>query len=1245
MVIKNKYGHTWWGKEWLNAFSNIDIQNRLTHGKSYLNNSENIRDIVITGEGLVASVKSDKPKPYTVKIKMKNYTNDDKFKILEILNKNKNYISSMLLGKINEEFIDELKKNEIKIFPKNWSDIEANCDCDDWAVPCKHIVAVMYIIANKIDKNPFLIFEIHNYNIKSDLEKHGYDFSSSSTFINNPYETIENKKIEKKEKSYKKIDFSKINDIKNKIFSLLNENPLFNEGKDFKKILESYYDDISEKADSIIENKDISYSCKTYDLKDVDFYISQNFDYFLGKLNCNNKNYIFSVANLDRLMHFFANSSIEERDTYNDRVKSIYNIYNFSLVLAKNNAFVPEILFISKNNYRIRWIPALFDEHIKEIYNSIVENIDQVILKNVKFEEEGKIVYELTKMDQRLSNIESNNLKEYKYIIEKMYLERYIKKLDTILGKKEYTISQDIPTKYVLEEIYSQINITDLYKKESLKKISVEESINEIVNIFITYFNLGITTKKIGISDDKILKTFFYGERYEVSNFYESEIPENIKQWLDKLHITNKEYKTYVAFNENSKMFNLELKFKKNDLDENFFTIKDVFTDKNYEDYKIDILKTVGILSEIDHEFSNVLMDMNKTSISFSIEKLSNIYFEIIPLLKMLGISIIYCNSLNQIYEPTLEINLDIENIENKEYSYNDLEKEIKLIYKIMIDNKEILKKEFTEMSKYKNSFIKYENKYVYISEEKIKKIKVALKDKKISSAKMLMLIISKEYEGFKVNISTKLEDYVKNLFVIKEISLPKNLNATLRPYQKRGYEWLYRNYKAGFGSILADDMGLGKTIQIITLLQKLKEEKRFVSKKTLIVVPTTLMSNWENEITKFSKNLKYYTYYGNNKDTNFKKVDIVITTYTTLRMDYENLKDIKWRCLIIDEAQNIKNSDTSQTKILKQVEAESKIAITGTPVENRLTEYWSIFDFINEEYLGNLNNFKKTFATPIEIYRNSSVLKKLKKITEPFILRRLKTEKNIISDLPDKIEIDKYVKLSKHQKELYNKVYSKYIEIIEGNVEKKIHIFSAINDLKKICNHPNHYYKSMKYNSDYSGKTKILMELLENIYLNSEKVIIFTQYKEMGIILKKMIEDKFQNEVLFLHGGLNVKSRNELLEKFQNETDSNTFILSLKAGGTGLNLTSAKYVIHFDLWWNPAIESQATDRAFRIGQEKDVIVYRLITKGTFEEKINETLKNKKEISDIALANNEKWIGDYSVEELREFFSLTEGNE
>ena len=505
----------------------------------------------------------------------------------------------------------------------------------------------------------------------------------------------------------------------------------------------------------------------------------------------------------------------------------------------------------------------------------------------------------------------------------------------------------------------------------------------------------------------------------------------------------------------------------------------------------------------------------------------------------------------------------------------------------------------------------------------------------------LMHFILSGDIDKLDIGVNEKLSGMIDDLFDFKDVQIPDSLNGELREYQKVGFSWLYQNMKIGFGSILADDMGLGKTIQVLTTILYLKEND-LIDGSVVVIAPTGLLTNWQMEIEKFTPSLTSHIYHGPDRKLPEEDTDILLTSYGMIRQDFDVLKDLNIFLCVVDEAQNIKNPSTKQTKAIKALEAKHRMALSGTPIENRLSEYWSIFDFINKGYLFNLRIFNERFIKPIENEHDRQALDTFKKITSPFILRRHKTDKSIIKDLPDKIVNDIYCNLTVKQAAMYEETLNVLLRDVEQSegIARKGLVLKLITSLKQICNHPAQYSSSKNMAIDESGKMEVLANILENILDNDEKVIIFSQYVKMGEILKKLIEKEFDEEVLFFHGQLSRRKRDEIVDKFQNNPESRIMVLSLKAGGTGLNLTAAQNVIHYDLWWNPAVENQATDRAYRIGQENNVMVYRFITTGTFEERINQILAEKTELAEIAIDSNESFITEMSNDDLKEMLKL-----
>lgn len=473
----------------------------------------------------------------------------------------------------------------------------------------------------------------------------------------------------------------------------------------------------------------------------------------------------------------------------------------------------------------------------------------------------------------------------------------------------------------------------------------------------------------------------------------------------------------------------------------------------------------------------------------------------------------------------------------------------------------------------------------------------------------------------------------------IKNVNVPKSLHATLRPYQKIGYTWLNTMDQLGFGACLADDMGLGKTIQVLAYLEKLRKSNK--NARVLLVVPASLLGNWIKEAEKFTPEMSVLLLHGKNRaklgdEVINNKAFLNITTYG-MACNIPQLEQINWNTIILDEAQAIKNPLTKQTRQIKKLQGRMKIAMTGTPIENDLSNLWSLFDFLNKGLLGTSSEFSD-YAKRLD--NNPEGYGKLKSMISPFLLRRVKSDKSIIKDLPDKQEMVSVVELSKRQVVLYRKYIvdlEKRIEDSKG-IERKGIILSALLRLKQLCNHPDQYLGQDGYNEQESGKFEMLREICTTIYEKRERVLVFTQFKEIIPHLDDFLATIFERKGLVIHGGTPVATRQKMVEEFQSDHYVPYMILSLRAGGTGLNLTNATHVIHFDRWWNPAVENQATDRAYRIGQRKNVMVYKFVCKGTIEEKIDQLINSKKELAEnVVGSTSENWITELSDKEL---FSL-----
>jgi SNF2 family DNA or RNA helicase len=416
-----------------------------------------------------------------------------------------------------------------------------------------------------------------------------------------------------------------------------------------------------------------------------------------------------------------------------------------------------------------------------------------------------------------------------------------------------------------------------------------------------------------------------------------------------------------------------------------------------------------------------------------------------------------------------------------------------------------------------------------------------------------------------------------------------------------------------------------------------------------LLICPTSVMGNWQKEAARFTPNLRVMIHHGvgRTKGAGFaeeaRKHALVISSYALLPRDLGILKEVPWAGVILDEAQNIKNPETRQARAARVLQGDYRIALTGTPVENSIGDLWAIMEFLNPGLLGTLSNFKRRFLVPVQAYRDPTALERLKRLTGPFILRRLKTDRSIIADLPEKMEMKVFCTLTREQASLYAAVVKEASEELDSSegIKRKGVVLATLSRLKQVCNHPAHFLGDNSAIPERSGKLARLTEMLEEIVAVGDRALVFTQFWEMGAILQRYLQETFGREILFLHGGVPKSRRDSMVERFQRQSQAPTvFILSLKAGGIGLNLTRANHVFHFDRWWNPAVENQATDRAFRIGQTRNVQIHKFLCLGTLEERIDEMIERKKEIAAGTLGSGEGWLTELSTAELKEIFAL-----
>ena len=984
--------------------------------------------------------------------------------------------------------------------------------------------------------------------------------------------------------NYLDIDFSFKKNNVDELFFNLSENPEGFKNKDFRYTLSLIYQTVEDEFEGIfLSPYTPARNTEVFVVNDnnkLSFFVTptNNFEYYLK-----------SKGSLYR----FRSVVMENKVGYSLNLDVVLDYFGGFGNITDNESLTHTFIYMNKLTYFVMKL-------IEKLYF-----IPTIKVKGSMF----RIVYEPLITNQQLARIITR-------FEEEMPPELFIK------GEK--------PENFVMDFIYNYLNYL-MYKFLSIKAYKFKDV-------------------KSG--------TYMIKDQEQKSVMKGMDLAENISQWFDELYLGKYDVIPFFKIEKvEDELFRLKVYIKNRKTDEDVLIDKlyteDTAFDANVSDISRIVEKQLNYAIRYMPELEDLFEDETKLALDLNLNEVYKIITQTAYYLQKAQIEVVLPKELVNIVIPRASINAKVKTARTQELKdiFNNasasaisLDDILDFSYEIALGNEKISLEEFNELVKNNNGLIKYKNKYVLIDQDESKKIfeQVAKANfKSLSRMELIHASMSGQIDQYDFDYDKAFARIIQDFNKPIDVTPPKELKGELRPYQQTGLKWLWTNVSKGFGACMADDMGLGKTIQVISLILKMKEEGK-LDKPVLVICPTTLMGNWIKEIQMFAPTLDATVYHGAERKLDLKH-DIILTTYAIMRIDVEELKNQEWGVVIVDEAQNIKNPDTAQTLAIKMLKSPVKIAMTGTPVENRLTELWSIFDFINHGYLGTLREFQKSYAIPIERFKENSRAAKLKMSVSPFVLRRLKTDKNVITDLPEKMVINDYCYLAKPQAVLYEKTLNEMMEKISGftGINRRGNIFKLITALKQICNHPYQFLKGGEMNREQSGKMDKCISTVQSILENGEKTLIFTEYKEMGDILCRIIADECNTDPLFFHGSLTVPQRDEVINRFQHEDDSKIMILSLKAGGTGLNLTSATNVIHYDLWWNPAVEDQATDRTYRIGQDKNVMVHRLITLGTFEEKIDEMLKSKKELADLAVYEGEKIITELSDEEIYEIFTLT----
>ncbi|BAY48421.1 putative helicase [Scytonema sp. HK-05] len=685
------------------------------------------------------------------------------------------------------------------------------------------------------------------------------------------------------------------------------------------------------------------------------------------------------------------------------------------------------------------------------------------------------------------------------------------------------------------------------------------------------------------------------------------------------------------------------------------------------KDFETDLLLNLGYAARMYPQLWQGLETQHPTGLQLSLEEAFDFLRESAWVLEDAGFKVIVPAWYTPAGRRRAKIRLKasgskLSATKSKTKSYFSLDSLVEYQYELAIGDQVVTSQEWEQLINAKTPLVHFRGQWMELDRDKMQQFLEFWQSHADEKSEMTMLEFLQrsaeagddwefEYDEFLSETMAKLQDKSR----LEPISELLQLQGNLREYQKRGVSWLQYLERLGLNGCLADDMGLGKSVQVIArLVQERDEGDGGVTSSvmpTLLIAPTSVVGNWQKEILKFAPHLKTMVHHGSNRiqqQADFKAAslqhDVVISSFTLARKDEKLLSSVNWQRVVLDEAQNIKNPKAAQTKAILKLSAKHKLALTGTPVENRLLDLWSIFNFLNPGYLGKEAQFRKSFEIPIQKENDKIKSTTLKKLVEPLILRRVKTDQSIINDLPDKIEQKLYTNLTKEQASLYEVVVKdveEKLQTAEG-IQRKGLILSTLMKLKQICNHPAQFLQDgSEFLPERSHKLSRLAEMVEEALSEGENLLIFSQFTEICENIEKYLKHSLHCNTYYLHGGTSRQRREKMIAEFQDpETESSVFILSLKAGGVGITLTKANHVFHFDRWWNPAVENQATDRAFRIGQKKNVFVHKFVAIGTLEERIDQMIEDKKKLSAAVVGADESWLTELDNEAFKELIAL-----
>ncbi len=1279
MGMRRTYGNTWWGAQWLRALERVDHANRLPRGKTYCTTGRIAQcEWNPTTLAVEALIDGSAYFPYEVSIAMERLNERKAKQLIDAIARDPELVAQLLDDQLPEKTAELCESLGIELFPSSWRQMRLACTCPDSAHVCKHIAALFYKLADMIDADPFLIFKLRGVDLKAELKARGIDVEQTVTarapeigmLLDSAAGGRPDKPILSEEaalEALRSLPYPALPRMKETLRKLLPESLDLGLAPRMREALLAALERAGREARKARERAVIDESRRDVEGEEAldDHPGRQLVTAAAWRLTAEEaarnafhgvmpESWRFTIAmgwresGAPDLAAWRKVVSKQQREA-SERVSLLEedkgNFFRRLLLLSAKDvrelppeaecwreitlaasqlltagAVVPALAAKPEDPSgkaslampRLFWTPALRTSEVAELFDALCDGCGPwtgrlfesgTVKAGPAFVRESVYLALSAAISGLVWEFAGRSAKQ-----DNLFL------LDGLCGDVSFADGRfPEEAQRALERYFRAFLLSDLYPWRPVLTARVAQDGVKL--------NFGILAKN---ADARALAAI---EAEETSP--EGDAAPAVRSG--------------AAQRAEGKAPARPIMLKR--LLENPAYTNDRFA-------ALSILKT---LAEAYPELDRIRETGGKPA-TIETAQMKDFLFEAAPVLTLLGVAVMLPASLKRLLKPRLIAQAGLGKSSAKSVLSKDALGAFE--WKAALGSRVLTSEELAQLMAHSGEVVRIGDDFVYVDPDELARMAKLMDSPQPSFLEKMRAVLTGEYEGAEVLASAELKARLSALTAVEDVPPPAGLAATLRPYQQRGYAWLMKNLRLGLGALIADDMGLGKTLQVIAAVAELKAEGELDNPKkgkALAVVPATLLTNWVREIGKFAPHLTAGVYHGASRTLPPADAlpDVTITSYGTLRRDAELLAARRWRLLILDEAQAVKNASSAQSTAVRAVKAASVIAMTGTPVENRLMEYWAIFAAVQPRLLGSASDFQKTFAVPIESEHDSKAVDAFRRLTAPFMLRRLKSDKSIIADLPERTTQDRFTTLTPEQTALYAKVLGELMQRIEKAEEaekssanpaeaktaRRGLVLKLIMSLKQICNSPSQFLKKPAARPD-SGKAAALLEILDACREAERKVLIFTQFREMGELLQNWIEAATGERPDFLHGGATLEARAKMVDRFQTDRSVHAMIVSLRAGGTGLNLTAASAVVHYDLWWNPAVEQQATDRAYRIGQRRDVLVWRFVTQGTFEERINEMLAQKRELADLTVATGETWIGDLSASQIEKLFAL-----